>query len=196
MLCDHVYNIYLIVVVVFLNFSRPEPQSGQSGPLPLADAILSSLPRILADPAASKVLMLLWSKRAPDSIRGKRATAITIDNATDPAVLGVFRDVTLKLYRAFGYLDAQPSRLKPVESAAALEKRIERIREYVGIVSAPVPGAAAGVMGSAAAAAAAKGGGPVGAAAAGTKPAQPAVPMLHTAFNAKELMWKSTDVLR
>lgn len=40
----------------------------QSGKLPTGDPLLSSFPRILNDPAAARVLMLLWRMQAPQSV--------------------------------------------------------------------------------------------------------------------------------
>eukprot|EP01041_Mallomonas_annulata_P000616 gene616-1189_t len=90
----------------------------QSWALVSADAFLSAFPRILSDPAASRVLMQLFTKSStntPDS----------------------FRELVLRVWEAFCSPDAKPNRLRPVETIDAIYRREIVIRERVNLTQIP-----------------------------------------------------------
>lgn len=126
------------------------PQSGEN--LPLADAIFSSFPRILADPASSRVLLTLWASEAPEvmlpsksfSMLGKSVdfssntaaaiNKITLADISNSHTLNIFREVVLRLWRACSSPDSQTDRLQPFESVETLFIRENKIRQKVGLI--------------------------------------------------------------
>ena len=147
--------------------------------IPNVDPILSSLPKLLADAAACRVLLYLWSKEAPTTVTAKPIAEITVEDVAATRVSDVYRDVVLRMYRGFNHLDAQPDRLNPFETIETVYKREAAIRNYVGVHSdilGVVPPAATS--------------GP-GASGGAAKPAADPGPgsSLHVPFNARELMW-------
>lgn len=93
------------------------------------DPVFSSFPRILSDAAASRVLMLLWSRESPKTIS-------TRDGKVSEDAIKVFRDVVLRVWRAFSTPSTQPSRIAATESVHAVYRREMKIRELLGI---PLP---------------------------------------------------------
>jgi len=93
------------------------------------DPVFSSFPRILSDPAASRVLMLLWSRESPKTIS-------TRDGKVSEDAIKVFRDVVLRVWRAFSTPSTQPSRIAATESVHAVYRREMKIRELLEI---PLP---------------------------------------------------------
>ncbi len=66
-----------------LDSSRVLPQSGTY--LPFGDVLLSSFPKLLTDPCAAKVLMLLWAREAPANIGTlSDVRNISVQEATNP----------------------------------------------------------------------------------------------------------------
>jgi len=137
----------------------------QSGRLPTGDPIFSSFPRILNDPAACRVLLLLWRMEAPKSVavRSSHPTAqakaapsspakkkedntevsgdalfVTPSKYTLPArCVSVFRNIVLRVWRAMACPDARPPRTVMVESVKSLYRRELKIRSLVGITKTP-----------------------------------------------------------
>jgi hypothetical protein len=115
----------------------------QSGILHHADALLSSFPRILADPAASKVLMMLWSKQFPHELNGRTFRDMTISDASNIRALQVFRSAVLQLWHAFSSPSAIPNKLIPFETYEDILLREDRIREIIGLPCKTLPADAA-----------------------------------------------------
>ena len=103
------------------------------------DAIFSSFPRILADPAASRVMLYLWSKEAPADVVKAAGFKSLSEADVSTRALQVFRDIVLRVYRAFNSPDSIPSRLKPEESAEDIDRREQTMRGIVGVNPAIVP---------------------------------------------------------
>jgi hypothetical protein len=165
---------------------KPEQMLPQTGSLPLADAILSSFPRILADAAASRVLMYFWSRSLPKEMENKPITAINVADATQPKVLMTFREVAVQMYHAFSCLDAQPDRMRPFETVEEVFRREVRMRQYVGaeLDHSVVGGVVAPDLAKAAGMNIPK----PGVSGAPVKKG-PIEPPLHTPFNTRELLW-------
>lgn len=53
-MCIYIHNMYIY-----------------TGSLPVANAILSTFPQLLADPPAAHVLMFMWANEAPKWVLGK-----------------------------------------------------------------------------------------------------------------------------
>lgn len=108
------------------------PQSG--GSLLGGDAVLSSLPKLLSDPASCRVFYLLWSLEGPKDvgIRAGEATQSKVENINSKSI-AVLRDIILRLWRACSSPDARPSRLDNEESVDSVYRRELLIRELVGI---------------------------------------------------------------
>jgi hypothetical protein len=88
---------------------------------------------VLADPAACRVLLLLWKKEFPTELNGKTYRDMTISDSSSVRALQVFRNVVLSLWHAYSSPESQPSRLHPFETEEDLIARELRIRELVGI---------------------------------------------------------------
>jgi Ca2+-binding EF-hand superfamily protein len=100
-----------------------------------ADPIFSSFPRILNDPAASRVMLYLWSKEGPtDMIRAAGMKCLAEGEVTAQA-LQIFRHIVLRVYRAFNSPDAQRSRLVMEETLEGINTREAVIRDLVGLTS-------------------------------------------------------------
>eukprot|EP00981_Chlorochromonas_danica_P011048 scaffold3678_cov157-Ochromonas_danica.AAC.1 len=130
-----IVGIYRKILADTLKLFEDQPDRilPQTGSLLHADVVLSSFPRILADPAACRVLMMLWKKEFPTELNGKTYRDMTINDASSVRALQVFRNVMLRLWHAFGSPDAQPNKLLPDESEEDIIARELRIRELVGI---------------------------------------------------------------
>lgn len=109
----------------------------QSGILHHADAILSSFPRIMADPASRPVLLSLWSKQFPQELHGKTYDMMTADDISQIRPMQVFRNVVLAMWHACSSPTAMPNRLNPFETGEEILARELRIRDIVGLT--PVP---------------------------------------------------------
>ena len=119
------------------------PQSG--GPLLRADPVISSLPRILSDPAACRVFFLLWSIEGIKEIGTKpnEVPGCKIENISLRAI-EAFKNVVLKVWRAFSSPECQPNRFVDEETVEMINIRELRIRELAGLpppVSTTVNGA-------------------------------------------------------
>lgn len=182
---------------------RVLPQSSLSAPI--ADVVLSSFPQFLADAAASRVLLFLWSKEAPFEIMKKSISAITTSEISNPKVLEVFRSVTHRLYRAYHCVDAQPDKLNPIENIEQIYSREQRIKNYAsimvaaatnsnvpGVISAEQPRASFTSSPHSATLSATSNlaGVTSHSRSAGTANSALTVPMVHTPFNTKELFWQ------
>lgn len=118
------------------NSSGAERLLPQTGALPYADVILSSFPKILADPAASRVLFALWSKEAPAATLRPTDT-LTLSDILSTRAQQSFKEIVLRVYRAFSNPDAQPDKLSPVET---LETIFDREKVIRGLLGLPEPG--------------------------------------------------------
>ena len=177
-----------------VNSDRLLPQSGS---LPYADVILIAFPRILADPAASKVLFALWAKEAP----ALPIDSLSLADVQQAPVVHAFRSVVLRVYRAFSSPDAQPDRLNPYETAEDCYHRMAIIRSLIGMPSEPSNATTQGIATSsllpfktsstsnASAAAAAS------AAVAASAEQVPLIEHLYTPFNARELVVPTRNIL-
>jgi hypothetical protein len=115
--------------------SRPQtirPQSG--GALLGADAVFSSLPRILSDAAASRVLFFIWSKEGPKdlSIRPGEPSGCKIEALNRKAVES-FKSIVLRVWYAFNSPYALPDRFAGDETPEAVYQRELVIRSLAGI---------------------------------------------------------------
>ena len=108
------------------------PQSG--GALLGGDAVLSSLPKLLSDPAAYRVFFQLWSLEGPKDIglRPGETTSSNIENVNDKTK-AVLRDIVLRLWRAYSSPEARPSRLDREESVDSMYRREVTLRELAGV---------------------------------------------------------------
>ena len=97
------------------------------------DPIFSSFPKILADPAAVRVMLYLWSKEAPDEVTKYAGFKILREEEVSPRVLQIFRDIVLRVYHAFNSPESQPNRLNPIESVDDILRRERLIRGIVGL---------------------------------------------------------------
>jgi Ca2+-binding EF-hand superfamily protein len=130
----------LLIKSLQLSHHSMERVLPQTGVLHHADALLSSFPRILADDAACRVLLLLWKREFPKDLNGKTYKDMTVSDTSNIRALQVFRSVVLRLWRAFGSPHALPDKLTLFETDIETLQREMRIREMVAI---PVDGAAA-----------------------------------------------------
>jgi hypothetical protein len=95
----------------------------QTGNLHFSSALLSGFPRLLADQAAYRVLMSMWSKEAPLELMGKQGKEITVGLASTNRATELFKEVVLRVWRASNSPDAMPNKLRAVESIEDLYKR-------------------------------------------------------------------------
>lgn len=103
--------------------SSREGSLPQTGNLHFSSALLSGFPRLLADQAAYRVLMQMWSKEAPSELMGKQGKEITVGLATTDRATDLFKEVVLRVWRASNSPDAMPNKLHAVESIEELYKR-------------------------------------------------------------------------
>lgn len=102
--------------------------------LPYGNAIFSSFPRILNDPAAQRVLLLLWSLKAPPIIKkSPPVVSATNPHYVAPERLDVFNDVVLKVWHAMSCYNDKRSRLEVDESLDSIYARELHLRNLVGI---------------------------------------------------------------
>ena len=94
----------------------------QTGKLATADPVLSGFPRMLADPAACRVLIELMASR-----RGG-GTSTNTYGAND-----VFQEVVLRVWEAYSSPEARPDRRYPLESLDRTLKRELYLRECLGM---------------------------------------------------------------
>lgn len=112
----------------------PQTQIGPS--LGHADPILSFFPKLLEDPAASRVLMLLWANEAPDELKTFLNKDITVEKTFTEQSHRAFREVMLRLYRAYNAPDAKHNCMNlEDETAEEINRREIRIKELIGIVN-------------------------------------------------------------
>jgi hypothetical protein len=189
----------------------------QTGTLPTGDPIFSSFPKILNDPAACRVLLLLWSKEIPQNILSlnlsskasadliSSTAALTIQYKIPENILEAFRRIILKLWRAMSCPGTTCPRTVLTESVKSIYRRELTIRSLVGMP------ANSGVLTSTAHLKAAnavgkgvntKGGaGAKGEALAGGGAMLPSLHVddlsrehvAHTPFNVRELLWGQDD---
>jgi hypothetical protein len=69
----------------------------QTGNLHFSSALLSGFPRLLADPAAYRVLMQMWSKEAPLELMGKLGKEITVGLASTNRYVYIHRYVHIHI---------------------------------------------------------------------------------------------------
>lgn len=115
---------------------RVLPQSNLSAPI--ADVLLSNFPQFLSDLAASRVLLFLWSREAPEEFIKKTINLMTTSDLENPRILEVFRDIIHRLYRACHCVDAQPNRLNPIETIEELYSREARIKNYATMMTSSI----------------------------------------------------------
>jgi hypothetical protein len=106
----------------------------QTGVLHHADPLLSTFPRVLSDPAGSRVLLLLWKHEFPTELNGKNYKNMTLADTSNVRALQVFRNVILHLYHAFSCPTLLPDKLKPFETEVQIQEREKKIKEYIGMV--------------------------------------------------------------
>jgi len=106
----------------------------QTGSLLGGDAVLSSLPKLLSDPAACRVFYLLWASEGPKEV-GIRAGETTLSKAenVNNKALTALREIILRLWRACSSPEARPSRLFEEESVDSMYRREVIIRELAGV---------------------------------------------------------------
>lgn len=107
--------------------------SAAGGFQPSTDPIFSNFPKFLADPAASRVMLYLWSKEAPEDLTRYAGFKILREEAVDPRSLQIFRDIVLRVYHAFNSPESQPSRLHPIETVDDINRRERIMRGIVGL---------------------------------------------------------------
>ena len=121
-----------------LDSSRVLPQSGCF--LPFGDVLLSSFPKLLSDTCAAKVMMLLWAREAPQNIGTLTDVRnISVSEATNPSVLKVFREVVLRVWRAYSSPEADKPKHIAVESYDDIIRRQDKLKEMIGMEAKPVP---------------------------------------------------------
>jgi len=108
----------------------------QTGVLHHADPLLSTFPRVLADAAGSRVLLLLWKQEFPAELNGKTYKDMSLLDTSNVRALQVFRNVILHLYNAFSCPALLPDKLKPFETEVELQLREKRIKEFIGMTIA------------------------------------------------------------
>ena len=105
----------------------------QTGILHHADALLSSFPRILADEAACRVLLLLWKADFPKDLHGKTYKEMTVGDTSNVRALQTFRSIVLRLWRAYSSPNSLPDRFSAFESIDEIVRREIHIKTLVGI---------------------------------------------------------------
>jgi hypothetical protein len=119
----------------------------QTGTLPTGDPIFSSFPKILNDPAACRVLLLLWCKEIPQStslLQMKLSITSSADLLSSTAgltlqyqipenILEIFRKIILKLWRAMSCPNTSCPRTVLVESVKSIYRRELTLRSLVGL---------------------------------------------------------------
>lgn len=116
-----------------MTVERILPQSS-ANTIYYADAVLSSFPKIVSDPAACRVLLLLWKKEFPDKeISGKSFKDWTNVETTNIRALQVFRSVVLQIWHAYSSPSAQLDKLNPIESLQAVTEREHAMMLTVGL---------------------------------------------------------------
>lgn len=180
----------------------------QTGTLPTGDPIFSSFPKILNDPAACRVLLLLWSKEIPQNILSlnlspnastdliSSTAALTIRYQIPENLLESFRRIILKLWRAMSCPNTTCPRTVLTESVKSIYRRELTIRSLVGLP------ADSGVLTSTAHLKSANGSKKTGEAAlVGGAAMLPSLHVdelsrehvAHTPFNVRELLWGQDD---
>ena len=105
--------------------------------LPSGNAVFSSFPRILNDPAAQRVLLLLWRLKTASMPAAKRAksTPQLIDpNYVPQEMFVLFNEVVLKIWHAMSCYNDKRTRLDVDESLDSIFGREMHLRKLVGIV--------------------------------------------------------------
>eukprot|EP00605_Chrysophyceae_sp_TOSAG23-4_P002649 GSChrysophyteH1.ASY1.ANO1.2925.1 assembled CDS len=105
----------------------------QTGACKSQNILLSAFPPMIDDEAVRRVLMYLWSLEAPPSLFKKNLHQITSSDLMSRQILSVFRQVVLRVWRAFSSPDARPNPLQPVESAKAVARRENNVLNMVGL---------------------------------------------------------------
>lgn len=111
------------------------PRQNRAVSLPTGNAVFSSFPRMLNDPAAQRVLLLLWSIKS-SSLKVKAAATMSaaIDSRSiNPERLEVFNDVVLRVWHAMSCYNEKRSRLEFDESLDSIYARELHLRNLVGI---------------------------------------------------------------
>lgn len=178
----------------------------QTGTLPTGDPIFSSFPKILNDPAACRVLLLLWSKEIPQNILNLNLSSkssadllsVTIQYHIPENILEAFRRIILKLWRAMSCPNTTCPRTVLSESVKSIYRRELTIRALVGLpANSQVLTSTAHLKASSSTSANGKSGDVVGGGAV--------LPSLHvdelsrehvahTPFNVRELLWGQDDI--
>jgi hypothetical protein len=83
------------------------------------------------------VLLYLWSKEAPAEVTKAAGFKALADSDVNGRALQVFRDIFLRVYRAFNSPESLPSRLRPIESVEDITRREQTIRGIVGLNISP-----------------------------------------------------------
>jgi len=187
-----------------LDSSRVLPQSGTY--LPFGDVLLSSFPKLLTDPCAAKVLMLLWAREAPANIGTlSDVRNISVQEATNPSVLKLFREVVLRVWRAYNSPEAMKSKHIEIESYDESMKREDKLKEMIGMESKPVPQPKTMLQSTGNKVATSLGVSGMGVAMSGmgvgmdqnrvSLKEKPLLEHLYKPFNSRELFWDSTKCI-
>lgn len=186
----------------------------------VGDPIFSSFPRIIADPAASKVMFYLWSREMPAAVKGATKKDCAMADALNVMSEELFRGIVLRVWYAFSSPSAQRCRLRPMETIEDIRERENYMRLVVGVVAATTPGIGTGADGSTNLNASSRGLGATGnfsqsrnlgsttssavsaagaaanaAGAGGQAVLLTDKDILHTPFHTKELMWNRAKYL-
>jgi hypothetical protein len=113
--------------------AQSEAALPQSGTTKSQNVLLSAFPPIVADEAVRRVLMYLWPLEAPPSLFKKNMHQVTSNDLMQRKNLAAFREVVLRVYRAFNSPDAQPNPLNPIESASNVSRREQNVLNMVGL---------------------------------------------------------------
>lgn len=154
------------------------------------DPILIHFPKLMEDPAASKVLFYLWEKQMPPAVRGKKNADHAMTEVADNLAVKNFSDIVLRVWRAFGSPIAQKCRLKPVESLEDIRNRENYIRLVVGVEAVAMskvnanPSAGEGAALSSTVAVAER-----------NKQLVESQDMVYAPFSTKELLWRPSKVI-
>jgi hypothetical protein len=98
----------------------------QSGPLRVTDPVLSTFPQILSDQAAFRVFMMLWRNQRPQNNYEEA-------NPNDEKTVKIFRDVVLKVWRAYTNSECQRQKLDLQESIENVLIRENKIKEILNL---------------------------------------------------------------
>ena len=103
----------------------------QTGSLRVTDPVLSTFPQILSDQAACRVFMMLWR-----NIRSQNSSDQDA-NPNDEKTVKLFREVVLKVWRAYTNSECMRQKLDLQESIENVLLRETKIKEILNSNSDP-----------------------------------------------------------